>query len=194
MKCCGECVPVVAHAQRVVPVETHVHCAVGCTMQLWLMRSDLYLLSRMRSSWYLFERMSMCSNLHLLVRIRSSLYMLGRMRSNLHLLRRMRSSLYLLGRMRSGLYQWWRMRSELHLSGRKLNVPVHIPVEAVIVGNELVLPLVVQLALEVHVLKTREIGLVACKKDCKPSNTGKTCSPITNKQLVSTDSSPTSRL
>ena len=57
------------------------------------------------------------------------------------------------------------MRSELHLSGRKLNVPVHIPVEAVIVGNELVLPLVVQLALEVHVLKTREIGLVACKKD-----------------------------
>ena len=40
-------------------------------------------------------------------------------------------------------------------------VPVHVPVEAVVVGDELVLPLVVELTLEVEMLQPGQVGLVA---------------------------------
>ena len=45
------------------------------------------------------------------------------------------------------------------------HVPVNIPVQTVIVRNELVLPLIVELALEVHVLQDGQVGLVAGQGD-----------------------------
>jgi hypothetical protein len=45
------------------------------------------------------------------------------------------------------------------------SLPAHVPVEAVVVWNELVLPLIVELALEVHVLQAGQIRLVACSSD-----------------------------
>merc|ERR1712106_378939 len=44
-------------------------------------------------------------------------------------------------------------------------VPVHVPVQAVVVGDELILPLIVQLALEVHVLQHRQVRLVPGQGD-----------------------------
>ncbi len=38
--------------------------------------------------------------------------------------------------------------------------PVHVPVQTVVVGDELILALVVQLALQVHVLQAGQVGLV----------------------------------
>ena len=45
------------------------------------------------------------------------------------------------------------------------HVPVNVPVQTVIVRNELVLPLIVELALEVHVLQDGQVRLVAGKRD-----------------------------
>ena len=45
------------------------------------------------------------------------------------------------------------------------SIPVQVPVETIVVGNELVLPLVVQFALEIHVLEDREIGLISRQRD-----------------------------
>ena len=39
-------------------------------------------------------------------------------------------------------------------------LPVHVPVQAVIVGDEFILSLIVQLALEVHVLQHGQVRLV----------------------------------
>ena len=44
-------------------------------------------------------------------------------------------------------------------------VAVHVPVETVVVGDELVLALAPELALEVHVLKDGHVGLVAGQRD-----------------------------
>ena len=44
-------------------------------------------------------------------------------------------------------------------------LPVHVPVQAIIVGDELILPLIVQLALEVHVLQHRQVRLVPGQGD-----------------------------
>jgi hypothetical protein len=41
-----------------------------------------------------------------------------------------------------------------------LSSPVHVPVQTVVVGDELILALVVQLALQVHVLQAGQVGLV----------------------------------
>ena len=40
-------------------------------------------------------------------------------------------------------------------------LPVQVPIETIIVRNEFILSLVVQLALEIHVLEHRQVGLVA---------------------------------
>ena len=46
-----------------------------------------------------------------------------------------------------------------------ISIPVQVPVETIVVGNELVLPLVVQFALEIHMLEDREIGLISRQRD-----------------------------
>ena len=40
-----------------------------------------------------------------------------------------------------------------------VSLPVHVPIQAVIVRNQLILSLVVQLTLEVHVLQHRQVRL-----------------------------------
>ena len=44
-------------------------------------------------------------------------------------------------------------------------IPVNVSVEAVIVGYQLVLSLVVEFALEIHVLQDGQVGLVAGQRD-----------------------------
>ena len=46
-----------------------------------------------------------------------------------------------------------------------LYLPVQVPIQAVVVWNEFILPLVVELALEVHVLEHGQVGLVARQGD-----------------------------
>ena len=46
-----------------------------------------------------------------------------------------------------------------------VTIPVQVPIETIIVGNELVLPFVVQFALEIHVLEDRQVGLISGQRD-----------------------------
>ena len=46
-----------------------------------------------------------------------------------------------------------------------MTIPVQVPIETIIVRNEFILPLVVQFALEIHVLEDREIGLISRQRD-----------------------------
>ena len=46
-----------------------------------------------------------------------------------------------------------------------LYLPVQVPIQAVVVWNEFILPLVVELALQIHVLQDREVGLVSREGD-----------------------------
>ena len=44
-------------------------------------------------------------------------------------------------------------------------LPVHVPIQTIIVRNQLILSLVIQLTLEVHVLQHGQVGLVARQGD-----------------------------
>ena len=46
-----------------------------------------------------------------------------------------------------------------------MTIPVQVPIETIIVGNELILSLVVQFALEIHVLEDGKVRLVAGQRD-----------------------------
>ena len=46
-----------------------------------------------------------------------------------------------------------------------VTIPVQVPIETIIVGNEFILSLVVQFALEIHVLEDGKVGLVAGQRD-----------------------------
>ena len=46
-----------------------------------------------------------------------------------------------------------------------LLLPVEVPIETIIVGNQLILSLVVQFALEIHVLEHGQVGLIAGQRD-----------------------------
>ena len=56
----------------------------------------------------------------------------------------------------------------IHMLGpdtRICDSPIHISVEAVIVRDQFILPLVIELAFEVHMLEDGQIGLVARQAD-----------------------------
>ena len=45
------------------------------------------------------------------------------------------------------------------------NLPVHVAVETIIVGNQLILSFIVELALQIHVLENWKIGLIPWQRE-----------------------------
>ena len=60
-------------------------------------------------------------------------------------------------------------------------IPVHVPVETIVVGDQLVLSLVVELALEIHMLENWKIWLVSRQRE--GSNINQTLLAIVVKDL-----------